>query len=265
MPSSPRAGGARTAYPRLAWVAVKPFLLLAIRAEDAAADDEYASILRLGGLDHSELHRVRLEQASGGDLDPTAFSGVILGGGPFQRSDPDAAKTDVQRRVEAELESLLDVVVEQDLPFIGLCYGIGVLGTHQGGIVDRAYGEAVGRTTVVVTQEGQADPLFAGLPGEFEAFGGHKEALSVVPRRATVLATSATCPVQAFRVGANVYATQFHPELDSASLQTRIDAYRDYGYFPPEEAEELKAVARERDVEWPATILRRFVRRYAAR
>jgi GMP synthase (glutamine-hydrolysing) len=53
--------------------------------------------------------------------------------------------------------------------------------------------------------------------------------------------------------------------LDSASLQTRIDAYRDYGYFPPEEAESLKAVARERDVEWPAMILRRFVRRYAAR
>ncbi len=265
MPSSPRAGRARTAYPRLTWVAVKPFLLLAIRAEDAAADDEYASILRLGGLDPSEVHRVRLEQASGGDLDPTEFSGVILGGGPFQRSDPEATKSEVQLRVEAELETLLDVVVGEDLPFLGLCYGIGVLGTHQGGIVDRAFGEAVGRASVIVTEAGRADPLFSGLPEEFEAFGGHKEALSVVPRHATVLATSAACPVQAFRVGANVYATQFHPELDSASLQTRIDAYRDYGYFPPEEAESLKAVARERDVEWPAMILRRFVRRYAAR
>ena len=87
----------------------------------------------------------------------------------------------------------------------------------------------------------------------------------MTPPHAVVLATSSACPVQAFRVGMNVYATQFHPELDAASLQTRIDAYRNYGYFPPEEAEELKAVARERDVEWPATILRRFVRRYAAR
>jgi len=244
---------------------VKPFLLLAIRAEDAAADDEYASILRLGGLNSSELHRVRLEQASGGDLDPREFSGVILGGGPFQRSDPDAKKSDVQRRVEAELENLLDVVVGQDLPFLGLCYGIGVLGTHQGGIVDRAFGEPVGRMPVVVTAQGQADPLFAGLPERFEAFGGHKEALSVTPPHAVVLATSSACPVQAFRVGMNVYATQFHPELDAASLQTRIDAYRNYGYFPPEEAESLKAVARERDVEWPAMILRRFVRGYAAR
>ena len=80
-----------------------------------------------------------------------------------------------------------------------------------------------------------------------------------------MLATSAACPVQAFRVGANVYATQFHPELDAASLCTRIDAYAGYGYFPPEEAQVLKAVARERDVQWPAQILRRFVTRYAAR
>jgi len=29
---------------------VKPFLLLAIRAEDAAADNEYASFLTLAGL-----------------------------------------------------------------------------------------------------------------------------------------------------------------------------------------------------------------------
>ncbi len=264
MPSSPRAGLSPPGAARLAWWVVKPFLLLAIRAEDAAADDEYASILRLGGLAAGDLHRIRMEQASAGDLDPTAYSGVILGGGPFQRSDPDSTKSDVQVRVEAELDRLLDVVVEKDLPFIGLCYGIGMLGAHQGGIVDRSFGEPVGRMPVTVTAAGQADPLFAGLPETFEAFGGHKEGLSVTPRHATVLATSQACPVQAFRVGANVYATQFHPELDAESLATRIDAYRSYGYFPPEEAEALKAVARERDVQWPATILRRFVQRYAA-
>ena len=37
-----------------------PFLLLASRAEDAAADDEYAAYLRYGGLEERELRRVRL-------------------------------------------------------------------------------------------------------------------------------------------------------------------------------------------------------------
>ena len=42
---------------------MRPFLLLATRAEDAAADDEYAAFLRFSGLDEPMLRRVRLERA----------------------------------------------------------------------------------------------------------------------------------------------------------------------------------------------------------
>ena len=62
---------------------MKPFLLLAIRAEDAAADNEYDSFLTLAGLKESELRRVRLEQRALGDVDLRDWSGVMLGGGPF--------------------------------------------------------------------------------------------------------------------------------------------------------------------------------------
>ncbi len=242
-------------------MADRPFLLLAIRAEDSAADDEYASLLRLCQLPERDLRRVRMERgsvlAAVGDL--AAYRGVILGGGPFQRSDPVEKKSRTQLRVEAELDLLLDDILDRQLPFLGLCYGIGVLGAHQGGVVDRSFGEPVGRLSVTVTEAGQTDPLFAGLPEHFEAFGGHKEALTVAPPHAVVLATSAACPVQAFRIGPCAYATQFHPELDSAGLQTRIDAYTHHGYFAPDEAEALKAHARERDVTWPVEVLRRFV------
>ena len=78
-----------------------------------------------------------------------------------------------------------------------------------------------------------------------------------------MLASSAACPVQAFRVGSNVYATQFHPELDAAGLCTRIEVYKHAGYFAPEQAAELKALARRTDVRHPPAILRAFVRRYA--
>ena len=241
---------------------MKPFLLLAIRAEDAAADNEYDSFLTLAGLGEGELRRIRLEQRALGDVDLRDWSGILLGGGPFNYSDPEELKTPVQRRVEADLAGLLDQVVSADFPFLGACYGIGALGRHQGAVVDRRFAEPVGTVEITLTPPGRRDPVLGELPAAFEAFTGHKEAVSHLPGHAVLLASSAGCPVQAFRVGANVYATQFHPELDVAGLCTRIDVYKHAGYFDPSMADELKAEARSSDVSHPPAILRAFVRRY---
>ena len=241
---------------------MKPFLLLAIRAEDAAADNEYDSFLALAGLDEGELRRVRLEQRALGDVDLRDWSGILLGGGPFNYTDSGDLKTPVQRRVEADLSGLLDRVVSADFPFLGACYGIGALGRHQGAVVDRRFAEPVGAVEVTLTTPGRRDPLLGELPASFEAFTGHKEALSRLPGHAVLLASSAGCPVQAFRVGANVYATQFHPELDVPGLCTRVEVYKHAGYFAPDQADEIKAQAIRSHVTWPPAILRGFVRRY---
>jgi GMP synthase (glutamine-hydrolysing) len=240
---------------------VKPFLLLAIRAEDAAADNEYDSFLSLSGLSEGELRRVRLEQHALGRVDLGDWSGIMLGGGPFNYSDPEELKTPAQRRVEADLAGLLDQVVSTDFPFLGACYGIGALGRYQGAVIDRRFAESVGAVEITLTPAGRRDPLLGELPAAFQAFTGHKEAVSQLPG-SVLLASSAGCPVQAFRVGANVYATQFHPELDVAGLCTRIEVYKHAGYFEPDQADEIKARAARSNVTWPPAILRGFVRRY---
>jgi GMP synthase (glutamine-hydrolysing) len=238
---------------------VKPFLLLATRPEDTAADNEYEAFLTQSGLGPEQLHRVRLEQAPLGQVRLEDWSGVMLGGGPFNCSDPEERKSPLQRRVEDDLRQVLDRVVAADFPFLGACYGIGTLGEHQGAVIDRSYGEPVGAVRIELTPHGRADRLFGDLPDTFEAFVGHKEAVSKLPDHAVRLAGSATCPVQAFRIGLNVYATQFHPELDVDGLCTRIDVYRHAGYFHPDEADDIKARAAASDVRHPADILRRFV------
>ena len=220
---------------------MKPFLLLATRAEDAAADDEYAAFLTFSGLTAHQMHRHRLERHPLGDVDLADWSGILLGGGPFNSSDPDESRSSVQRRVEADLRWLLDRVVRVDFPFLGACYGIGTLGSHQGAVVDTTYAEPVGAVHVTLTPEARDDPLFGVLPDTFQAFVGHKEAVSVLPPHAVRLAGSPTCPVQAFRIGRHVYATQFHPELDVAGICTRIDVYKHAGYFDPAEADDVKA------------------------
>ncbi|ADT99223.1 MULTISPECIES: glutamine amidotransferase [Mycolicibacterium] len=242
-----------------------PFLLLSIRDEDEAADDEYRAVLRFGGLDEAGLHRIGLTHCELGAVDLSQWSGIILGGGPYNVSDDAAGKSATQVRVEAELAALLREVIDVDFPFLGCCYGVGTVGTAVGAVIDRAHSEPVGGVTVQVTPEGRADPLFAGLPDTFDAYGGHKEAATSLPPGVVRLATSPVCPVQAFRVGANVYATQFHPELDLDGVCTRIDVYKNHGYFAPETAESLKDAARGHAVTHPMAILRSFVERYTAR
>ena len=242
---------------------MKPFLLLATRTEDDAADEEYASFLRFGGLGEDQLHRVRLESAPLPPVDLADYSGVIVGGGPFNSSDPEESKSAVQLRVEAEMAKLLDDVVARDFPFLGACYGVGTLGRHQGAVVDHRYGEPVGPVDITLTAEGRRDPLLAGIPDTFAAYVGHKEAVAQLPPHAVNLAGSATCPVQMFRVKTNLYATQFHPELDVAGLLTRISVYRNEGYFPPEEAETVMDAVRGSAVHVPPQVLANFTARYA--
>lgn len=238
-------------------------MLLATRAENLPADEEYELFLRHSGLDPASLRRVRLEAGPMPEIDLDEVSGIFVGGGPFNASDPSDDKSAVQRRVEAEFATLLERVVTQDAPFLGACYGIGTLGAHVGATIDRRYGEPISVVDVELTDAGRGDPLLAGLPRTFPAFVGHKEAISVLPPTATLLASSTGCPVQMFRVGCNVYATQFHPELDLDGITTRIHAYADYGYFSPDELDLTLSAVRRSPVTHTGSILRAFVERYA--
>jgi GMP synthase (glutamine-hydrolysing) len=242
--------------------AAKPFLLLSSRAEDLAADEEYAAFLRFSGLPPERLHRIRMEAAPLPELDLDDWAGIFLGGGPFNSSDPDEEKSPVQHRVERELDGLLDEIVARDFPFLGACYGVGTVGVHQGGVVDRTFSEPISAVPITLTDDGRVDPLLAGMPAEFEAFVGHKEACSELPPTAVLLADSPACPVQMFRVKENVYATQFHPELDVAGIVTRVRVYQHAGYFEPSEMNDLILTLTPAVVTEPGRILANFVRRY---
>ncbi|MBV2358228.1 glutamine amidotransferase [Thalassococcus sp. CAU 1522] len=237
------------------------FLLLQLRPETEASDDEYRAFLDKGGLRGDQVHRVRLDREDlPAGLDVADYAGVIVGGGPGCVSDAPADKSPVEARIEAACLSLMPRITRDDVPFLGCCYGIGILAHHLGAEVSKArYGEPVGAVDCRVTAP---DPLLDGLPERFAAFVGHKEAVQALPEGAVQLLASDPCPFQMIRHGRNVYATQFHPEADAAVFETRIRVYGGRGYFAPEEADGLIAMCRAADVVWPARILRNFVARY---
>lgn len=241
---------------------MKPFVLLATRDHDKAARDEYESVRRHAGLATKDLIHLRVEAGPLPRLHLEDYSGVFLGGSPFNISD--AVKSDLQLRIESDIRNVVDHIVAEDFPFLGMCYGIGTVTVGLGGKVDRTYGEGLGAIEVSLTDSAGADPLLEGVPSSFFAFVGHKEACNGAPPGVTLLATGAACPVQMYRHGANVYVTQFHPELDVADLEQRMSIYRNAGYFHPDDFGILIEMARNSGVaEHPHRLLANFVQRYA--
>lgn len=243
---------------------MKPFLILQLRPETEASDDEFAAFLRKGGLRAEQVRRIRLDQQDlPAGLNLNDYSGVIVGGGPGCVSDPAETKPPLEARIEAACLSLMPEIVARDVPFLGCCYGIGILAHHLGAEVSKKrFGEPVGTSTCTKTPAGEHDPLLADLPPVFDSFVGHKEAVQALPDGCVHLLSSDACPFQMIRYGQNVYATQFHPEADSDGFETRINIYKHRGYFAPEDAAPLIAMCRAADVHAPEKILKNFVARY---
>ncbi|MFM6847638.1 MAG: glutamine amidotransferase [Terrabacter sp.] len=241
----------------------RPFLLLTSRVDDALAEQEREAFLRLTGLRADDVVHLRIEQRTFLPLDVTAYAGVVLGGSPFTVSEPRDSKSPTERRVEDELTVLIRELVEREVPYLGLCYGVGATSLALGGVVDRTYGEPVGSTTVRLTAAAADDPLFRGLPDAFTAFVGHKEAATEPPPGAVVVATSDPCPVQAYRVGACAWVTQFHPELELETFVERIRAYAHLGYFRPDEQDAIIESVSTADVSPAHDVLKRFVAEFS--
>ncbi|EPX78840.1 glutamine amidotransferase class-I [Salipiger mucosus DSM 16094] len=165
---------------------MRRFLILQLRPETEASDDEFAAFLRKGGLAPEDVHRIRLDrEALPEGLNPRDYAGVIVGGGPGCVSDPPTKKSAVEARIEAACLSLMPAITKDDVPFLGCCYGIGILAHHLGAEVSKArYGEPVGHVPCVRTEAGRDDPLLADLPESFDAFVGHKEAVQDLPEGA---------------------------------------------------------------------------------
>lgn len=239
--------------------------MVSTRPENEAAEQEYDSFRLQGRLSSDQLQHVRLEEVDflsafkAGDV-----SGVFIGGSPYDASTLESIKTRTQVRVEEQVRELLAATLKEGVPVLATGFGLEVLVTYLGTATSSEFGEELGATEVFVTAEGRADPVLAGVPQSFTAFVGHHEGAGEVPEHATLLATSADCPVQMIRVGRAVYGTQFNPELDVERFQQRVSIYHDAGYGDIGIVDTVLAEARESGAEHQAgRIIRNFVEHFS--
>lgn len=203
--------------------------------------------------------RIGVFDLLGGPLRPRDLAGVdlvLLGG-----SGAYSAATGGPWFATA-LESLR-AVHASGVPAFASCWGFQAMAAAMGGEVVNDPGRAeVGTRDLVLTAAGRADPVFGGLGGSFKAQMGHEDAVTTLPPRSTLLASSALVANQAYRFeDAPVYCTQFHPELDAAGILARLSAYPRYlAEVAGTTYEEI--AARIEDTPEANTLVRRFANRF---
>jgi GMP synthase (glutamine-hydrolysing) len=99
----------------------------------------------------------------------------------------------------------------QGQPVLGICLGAQLIAGALGATVRRNTSKEIGWYDLHFTEAAASDPLFGGLSRE-TVFHWHGETFDLPPG-AELLAWSDLSRNQAFRIGAGVYALQFHLEV----------------------------------------------------
>ncbi|MGU3645723.1 glutamine amidotransferase-related protein [Microbacterium sp. C23T] len=241
-----------------------PLLYVCVRPQLGAAAAEYESFRSAMHLDESRLAHHDLVRDPLPDDAFERYSGFLVGGSPFNVTDPESTKTDAQRRLEAGLARIAERTAAGDGPAaLFTCYGIGIATRTLGGTVSRAFPEDTGPVAVALTKQASADPLFGALANRFTALTAHKEGTESLPQGAVLLARNDGCPVQAYRVGDRLYATQFHPEPTTKAFTERMAVYRDDGYFDSADYDAIAGRVLAASVTEPTRLLRAFADRFA--
>jgi GMP synthase (glutamine-hydrolysing) len=148
-------------------------------------------------------------------------------------------------------------VVASGIPVLGICFGHQLLAHALGGRVDyRGDGVEVGTVPLTLTGAAADDPLFTGLPRHLHVHVSHRQSVQRLPAGATLLGGSPQDPHHAWRIGANAWGVQFHPEFDAAIVAAHLDHYRSLLEQHGHDPEGLRQAIH--DSPWGGRLLRRF-------
>ncbi|MDO9534528.1 MAG: glutamine-hydrolyzing GMP synthase [Bacillota bacterium] len=102
-------------------------------------------------------------------------------------------------------------IFQLNIPILGICYGMQVMGKELGGEVIGVRNQEYGKTDLSIKEE--AD-IFNGLGEKFVAWMSHGDQVKKVPKGFKVIAESINTPIAAMAdTERKLYGLQFHPEV----------------------------------------------------
>ena len=138
------------------------------------------------------------------------LKGVILSGSPFSVNEPNAPEVDI-RAIAAQRNVL------------GICYGAQLTAKSFGGRVERSEKREYGRA---ILQTNIENVLLASVPETSQVWMSHGDSILELPQNATLLATTNSIPIAAFKVDSpgckEIFGLQFHPEVYHSEYGKKI-------------------------------------------
>lgn len=127
---------------------------------------------------------------------------VILSGGPSSVYDEGAPTLS---------KNLLDSLIAQEIPILGICYGHQLLAYLLGGKVEPSTSREYGKVKLRVSERSD---LLKGLDKEETVWMSHGDQVVSLPPGFERIASTEICPNAAYRSKKNaIYSVQFHPEV----------------------------------------------------
>ncbi len=161
---------------------------------------------------HDAGYQIHYRQAGVDELGDSVSSAdlVIVLGGPIG-----AYETDAYPFLVSELAALKQRLV-QSLPTLGICLGAQLIAEALGGRVYSGGRKEIGWSSLTLSEAGCNSPL--SVLKDTPVLHWHGDTFDLPPG-AELLASSSVYPHQAFRIGSQVLALQFHPEVITAQFE----------------------------------------------
>ncbi len=160
------------------------------------------------------------------DLD--GCRGLIIMGGPMNVYE------EAEYPFLKDEDRLIKEALAKKIPMIGVCLGAQLMAKASGAKVTKGAKKEIGWYPLHLTEEAKTDPAFSSLPSTVEVFQWHGDTFET-PQGAARLASSELFLNQAFRIGDNAYAFQFHIEVTEAIIKewielngTELEGVKDY-------------------------------------
>lgn len=125
-------------------------------------------------------------------------AGIILSGGPASVYVENAPTVDKK-------------LFENNIPILGLCYGMQLITQLFGGIVERADKQEFGKAELIIDKENIS--LYENIPNKTKVWMSHGDHVTKIPENFDVIAHTDSCVAAIMNENKKIYAFQYHPEV----------------------------------------------------